>query len=488
MSPPHPASPTGAARAAGGAGPDRAAGGAVAERLRGALGAGRVAEGETARSDFAVDGLRPAAVAFPETPEQVAALLALAGSEGWAVIPWGGGSGMARGNVPVRYDVALCLSRLAALLDHDVENLTFTAAAGLSVGEANRRIAPHHQLLAIAHAEAPHTLGGCVAANRIAPRRLLFGEVRDQLLGLRVALPDGTLVRYGRKVLKNVAGYDMNKLFVGSQGMLGVVVETTFKLFALPDQEACLLATFPTLEDAAAAAGALFRSRLLPAFLHVLDATSGAQAHAALLGPLPAGAPASLSGDAAGDAAPAAAHLLVGFAGRAVTVARQLRDTQALLRQHGAGAVQEAPRVTPALREVLERPAPVAGVPAALRLRCGVLPTALAALARRLAQTAGELGVPHAIGCDYGAGQLQLALGALAEDAVPMLVAALTRLRAELSTQRGYALLEQAPAAVKAELAALGAEPDELRLMRVLKRRFDPGQVLAPGRYLSLAD
>ena len=469
---------TGPERAPG-AGPARAAG-AVSGRLRAALGAGAVSDGETARSDFAVDGLRPAAVAFPETPEEVAALLALAGAEGWAVIPWGGGSGLARGNGPDRYDVALSLSRLAAVRDHEVENLTFTADAGLTVAEANRRIAPHHQLLAIAAADAPHTLGGCVAANRIAPQRLLYGEVRDQLLGLRVALPDGTLVRYGRKVLKNVAGYDMNKLFVGSQGMLGVVVETTFKLFALPDREACLLATFPALEHAAAAAGALYRSRLLPAGLHVLDATSGAQAQAALHGTSPADMPDRAPGEAA--------HLLLGFAGRAVTVARQLRDTQALLREQGAGAVQELPRVTPALRAALERPLPAAGAPTALRLRCGVLPTTLATLARQLAGMAGELGVPHAIACDYGAGQLHLALGTVSEAAVPLLVAALARLRAALSAQRGYALLEQAPAAVKAELEALGAEPGELRLMRVLKRRFDPGNVLVPGRYLSLAD
>jgi glycolate dehydrogenase FAD-binding subunit len=440
----------------------------VAERLGALLGADRVAAGAPARADFAVDGVQPAAVAFPEAPEQVAQLLALASRERWGVIPWGGGSGLGRGNAPARYDVALSLSRLAEVADHDAENLTLTAAAGLRVGEANRRLAASHQMLAIAFADAAHTLGGCVAANPLAPRRLLYGDVRDQLLGLRVALPDGSLVRYGRKVLKNVAGYDMAKLLVGSQGLLGVVVETTFKLFAMPDAERGLLAAFAEPGAAGACAAALCRSRLLPAYGLLLDAAAAAQAYGALQQVAP----------------PGAAHLLVGFEGRAVTLQRQLRDAQSLLREHGASGSAEVSGVAPGLREVLEGHGPAPGQPAALRLRLGVLPTAVVQGLRRVAQALEPLQAPHAIVSDYAAGQLRVAVGAAPESALPALAERLGRLRGELAAQGGYLVLEAAPPALKARLDALGAAEGERRLMRVLARRFDPAGVMAPGRYL----
>lgn len=452
------------------------AAGSASERIAAALGEllgpDCVGAGEAARADFALDGAQPAVVAFPESPEQVAALLAQASREGWGVVPWGGGSGMGRGQPPARYDVAVSLSRLAELSDHDVENLTLTAGAGLTVAEANRRLAGNHQMLAIAFSDAPHTLGGCVAANYTAPRRLLYGEVRDQLLGLRVALADGSLVRYGRKVLKNVAGYDMNKLFLGSQGMLGVVVEATFKLFAVPDQQRCQLVGFPDAASAAAGAAALFRSRLLPAFLLLLDGAMAAQAAEALHAELPTGA----------------AYLLVGFEGRAVALQRQLRDGPALLREHRAADVLEVERVTPELRTVLEAPAAGPGQPAGLRLRLGVRPTEIAAAAGRIAETLAPANIPHAVLSDYGAGQLRVAAGAPPEAALTALTQRLERLRGELAATRGYLLVESAPVALKAGLDALGADVGEARLMRVLKQRFDPADVLVPGRFLPAAD
>jgi glycolate dehydrogenase FAD-binding subunit len=445
-----------------------AAAGDVAERLRAALGAEAVATDERTLAAHAVDGQRPAAVATPAEPAQVAALLALAGEAGWGVIPWGSGSGMGRGGAPARYHVAVRLARLDTLHDHDADNLTLTAGAGLSVGEANRRLAPRHQMLAIAFADAPHTLGGCVAANALAPRRLLYGEVRDQLLGLQVALGDGSLVRYGRKVLKNVAGYDMNKLFLGSQGLLGIVVEATFKLYAVPDEERCLLAAFPALPGAAACAAELFRSRLLPAFLLLLDAAAAPQAYGAVQRVAPAGA----------------AHLLLGFEGRAASLARQLREAQPLLARQGATASAELERVPAGLREVLEAPGPAPGQPAALRVRLGVLPTALARTQLALSEAFRDLEVPHAIVSDYGAGQIRAALGPVPEQRVPALLVYLRGLRQALGAQRGYLTLEAAPPALKAELDTLGADAGELRLMRILKQRFDPRGVMVPGRYL----
>jgi FAD/FMN-containing dehydrogenase len=378
---------------------------------------------------------------------------------------------MTRGRPPARYDLALSLARLGRLLDHDAENLTLTGEGGLIVSEANRRIAASHQMLALGLPDASHTLGGLVAANPVTPKHLLYGNVRDQLLGLRVALPDGRLVRYGRKVLKNVAGYDMNKLFLGSQGLLGVVVEATFKLFARPDQEGMLLASFPELEAALSAAGRLYRSQLLPALVRLAD---------------PAAA-----GDSSGiPRAAGGARLLAAFEGRPITLQRQLSDARALLEQGGATDVRPVAAGTPGVAALLEPPS------ASLRLRVGVLPTRLGELLRALPGLVGDLPLETAWVADYGAGQLHLSLAAAdpaaleargaAEPASGLggLAARIAALRAALEAQRGFVVLEAAPVSLKERVPALGVSAGERTLMRLLKSRFDPRDTMAPGRFL----
>ncbi len=439
--------------------------------LNDAAGAEIAVAGAAAREGFAVDGVHPGAVAHPETPEQVAAVLKAATEQTWALVPWGGGNGIGRGNAPERYDVALSLARLAQIHDHDVPNLTLIADAGVTVAQANREVGENHHLLAVAYRDTSRTLGGIIASNALVPKRLLYGEVRDQLLGLAVALPDGSVVRYGRKVLKNVAGYDMNKLFLGSQGMLGVVVEATFKLFALPDQERHLLAALPSLDAAATAAAALFRSPLLPSQLRILDPAAAALAHGALQQPAPEGA----------------AHLLVSFEGRTQALQRQTRDSRALLADHGATAVGEVDRLAPALREVLESHAAGPTEPATVRLRLGTVPTGMAALLERTATALRDLEAPHAIITDYGAGQAVVALGTLSDAGLVSVAGLVGAVRSELARSQGYVVVEAGPPALKEQLNALGETAGEAALMRQLKRRFDPQDVLVPGRYLTLA-
>jgi glycolate oxidase FAD binding subunit len=410
-------------------------------------------------------------VAFPQSEEQVAGVLALAHREGWSVVPWGSGHSRAGGSAPARYDVALVLTGLGRVLDHDSENLTVTAQAGASLSDVNRQARPRHQFLPLGFGHERRTLGGLVAANRTPPQRLVHGDLRDQVLGLRVATADGTLVRYGRKVLKNVAGYDMNKLFVGSEGLLGVIVELTFKLAALPDETACLLGTFPAAPDGFACAAALFRSALLPSGLFLLDAAAGAALRKGQGLPLREGA----------------AHLLIGFAGRGVTVKRQLADGRALLTQHGATADDTFAALSEAAATALEAPggtapdapsgpAPHPGVLLRLGLRATDLPAAWSRAGEDLASGGAEAKV-----ADYGAGRLLVALPAPA-DAVPF-AGRVAALRTRLAARRGYAVLERAPVAVRALVPAWGDLGGELSLLRALKTQLDPQGILAPGRF-----
>ncbi len=442
------------------------AGDGIAQRIAAELGAGLAVASPEALAAAAVGGSAPRAVGFPQSEEQVAGLLALAHRERWAVMPWGSGSSRAGGAAPGRYDLALHLTGLGRLLDHDSDNLTLTAQCGLSLAEAHRQTRPRHQFLPLGFAHERRTLGGLVAGNRTPPQRLLHGDLRDQILGLRVATAEGALVRYGRKVLKNVAGYDMNKLFLGSEGLLGVIVEVTFKLAALPDETACLLGAFPRAESAFDCAAALFRSQLQPSGLFVLDAAACAALAAAQGLPHPA----------------AGTHLLVGFEGRGVTVRRQVADGGALLVSHGAAAVEAFPALSESAADLLEHPR-VGATPAPVLLRLGMAATDLPSAWARLGADVGPPGAA-ALVADYGSGRLLAVLPAPAAGEDAAFAARVARLRARLAERRGFAVLQSAPPALRAHSAPWGDLGGELALLRALKARFDPNGILAPGRFI----
>src|SRR5262249_43539972 len=151
-------------------------------------------------------------------------------------------------------------------------------------------------------------------------KRLRYGGVRDLLLGVRVALPDGALAQFGARVVKNVAGYDMNKLFIGSLGAFGVVLETTYRLAALPGDDRVLAVAFPTLAQAIAAAAALRATALLPSAVLLLHADVAMTWAAAL--PLTVQVPQVV--------------LLLNYDGIRESVARQIRDSRALCETHGS--------------------------------------------------------------------------------------------------------------------------------------------------------
>ena len=164
------------------------------------------------------------------------------------------------------------LRRLGRLLEHEPGDLTVTAEAGMTVARLQTALRARGQWLSLDPPDAERaTLGGVVAANASGPRRQLYGTVRDLLIGLTVVTADGALVRGGGKVVKNVAGYDLPKLFVGSHGTLGIIVETTFKLRPLPDEERLVAVGFDRLKDCGAAARALLAGDLIPSTLELVD-------------------------------------------------------------------------------------------------------------------------------------------------------------------------------------------------------------------------
>lgn len=182
---------------------------------------------------------------FPESEEEIAAVLRAAHEQGWTVIPMGGGTKRGFGGTEEKADILLGLSDCRGIAEYEPGDMTVTVKPGTTIQEINAHLAAHGQMLPLDPYWPRHaTIGGVVAANDSGPKRLRYGSARDHVIGMRVVYPDGRLIRTGGKVVKNVAGYDMNKLFIGSMGTLGVMSEITMKLRPLPPFQTLLLLAF----------------------------------------------------------------------------------------------------------------------------------------------------------------------------------------------------------------------------------------------------
>src|SRR5206468_913623 len=249
---------------------------ALLERLRTIVGAPNVLTG-VELSPYVVEGRTPDAAIFPGSVEEVSAVIALVSELGLPVIPGGGGTAASVGLPSARAGLVRGLRRLTRLVEHEPGDLTVTVEAGTTVGELQAALRGRGQWLSLDPADAERaTIGGVLATNASGPRRHLYGTARDLLIGVTVVTAEGAIVKGGGKVVKNVAGYDLPKLFVGSYGTLGVIVEATFKLRPRPDDERLVCVSFDRLKDASAAVRALLASDLIPNAVDLMDAPAGA--------------------------------------------------------------------------------------------------------------------------------------------------------------------------------------------------------------------
>jgi glycolate oxidase FAD binding subunit len=198
----------------------------------------------------AVAGVRPACVAYPGTVEQAAGVLRAAASLGMTVVPRGSGRRISWGPPPARCDVVADMTQMNHIIEHAAGDLVVRAETGVLLGQLSKVLTEKGQRLAL-DAPAAATVGGVVATGTAGPLRLRYGTPRDLLIGITVVRPDGRVAHSGGKVVKNVAGYDIGKLYAGSLGTLGLITEATFRLHPLAAMSAYVTRHY---DDAAAAA------------------------------------------------------------------------------------------------------------------------------------------------------------------------------------------------------------------------------------------
>ncbi|MCL4244976.1 MAG: FAD-binding oxidoreductase, partial [Candidatus Dadabacteria bacterium] len=237
---------------------------AILNNLAGIVGGENAVPGDGA-AEFSVGGVAPRIVLFPGTVEEVSEIMKAATRDSLTVIPMGSNTKRGLGDAVARADVALSVKRLDRILEHEAADLVATAECGMTLAGFQEGLGGKSQFLPVdpPHVKEGATLGGIIASGDSGPERLRYGTARELLIGMKAVRADGTIFNGGAKVVKNVAGYDLPKLFVGSLGTLGVLVEATFRLYSVPEYSRTCIAGFGSLEDSQAAVHALLNSDLV---------------------------------------------------------------------------------------------------------------------------------------------------------------------------------------------------------------------------------
>lgn len=429
---------------------------------------------------YRIDGIKPQAAVLPSSLKEAAEVVRLANAEKFPLAILGGGSLAGMGGALRGAEVVLCTRRLDKVIDMDVENLTVTAQAGVRFGDLqdllsgleNRCFFPQGDLEKQAEymcsgrdykgsylpldppLASAATLGGTVAGGVTGPMRLRHGLPRDVLLGVRFISPTGEIIGMGGKVVKNVSGYDVSKLMIGSLGCLGVLGEMTLRLLPLPEVSGALLIGFASLDQAVAFARAVVASKLLPSALEVCNLAAA---------------------KAGREDAPAGSWFAaVGQAGFAEDVARERSDLLALARDQG-GSAQVLDGEAAARFWAAFGAAPLKQ--SALRLkavfRLGGFGEFLAA--------AQELDGGAMVTCSAGCGA---ALVHLPAGAPAALAGTTARLRAKAVELGGALTVQAGSPELKAAVDAWGPARADWGLMMEIKRQLDPNRVLNPGRFV----
>ncbi len=415
---------------------------------------------------YDVDGMRPETLLRPEDIRELGSLLAYLNSQSLATAPRGGGTRMTVGNAIRRLDAVVDLNGMNGVVAHNPGDLTLTVEAGITLEAVQDTLAPHGQFLAL---DAPlpgrATVGGTLASGASGLLRWQYGNARDLVIGMKVAMASGAVVKSGGEVVKNVSGYDMARLHLGGLGTLGVIGEVSFKLTPLPRRECTLVASFSTMAACVRAGMDVFHSHATPLSLVAFDASVSRRMDASVDSP---------------DFAVA-----VRLGGRPRSLERQVRDCAELFEKAGAAEVDAVERDAAARlwRGLADFGWDVETEPLAAA-RASVLPTAVGPLLESLAASG-------AVGCAGPSVVAQPGYGGLSlfwfegeeGQSEQGVLEAVSGARAAVHAAGGRLVIERCPPSVKAAMDVWDDMGESLDVMRRMKEQYDPGSILNPGRY-----
>ncbi len=419
---------------------------------------------------------QPGVVVLPETTEQVSQVVRVANESRTPIIPRGMGSGLAAGSVPLHSGgIVLCLTRMNHILEIDRENATVQAEAGVVTADLQAAVEKCNLFYPPDPSSLRHsTIGGNVACNAGGPRCLKYGVTGDYVLGLTVVLADGQILKTGQKTIKDVTGYDLNGLFTGSEGTLGVVTEVLLRLVARPLFAKTALAEYNSLLEASRTVNAILTAGIVPASLEMMDQTAIACIEEAMH---------------IGLKTDVAASLIIETDGTdEQTVRREIEAAVRICQENGASTVNLAKSETE--RNTLWKarrsmaPALARLAPNKLGEDITVPRSAIPAVVQRLREISASYGLPIAIFGHAGDGNLhpnilfdkrQPAQWEKAEKMVGEIFGASLAVGGTLSGEHGVGVLKR-PYLER----ALG--PLSIEVQRKIKQALDPMNILNPGK------
>ncbi len=436
---------------------------AISPRLSNILGPDAVVDAAQL-PDYAIGSFVPTVAVRPADADGVAEVMSWAHRAGVAVFPFGGRTLSETGNPPARPGIALDLTGLNRVVDFQPSDLTVSVQAGVTLDQLNEVLAQDGKHVPIAAPLSDRaTVGGTLATGISGPLRSAYGLPRDWLIGISVVGADGTQTKAGGKVVKNVTGYDLNRLYTGSLGTLAVITEATFKLAPAPTDWAVIVAAFDEIDDAGSAAQELQAQYYAPLGLHVLTGE-------------------------------AAQRLATSVGGRAFTVAiqggrpasmkRRVEDTVGLWAPVAETVhVARGDEADGLIRALTDLPVDSNSSPSVC-VRINTRPSALREILA-FADASQANDPPPSVVADVGFGGGRLLwwddLGAADPEEVATRLRGIQAAAADLG---GGAIVERCPDDVKAHIDVWGAESSGMQIMRRLKRQFDPQNILNPGRFV----
>ncbi len=393
-----------------------------------------------------IDGQRLTRIERPDSAAQLAEILAGAAANGSGVAPVGGGSMLGLGNASNSIDYAVSTKSFNRVLMYEPTDLTLSVEAGATLAEVQAVLGEHGQWLPI---DAPNperaTIGGLIATALSGPRRLGSETFRDLLIGISVAHPSGTVTKAGGLVVKNVTGFDMMRIYLGSLGTLGVIVSANFKTLPRPRVERTLFMSAPGLESALEFSTRILQSRVRPVALEIIQQEDSPWLVAARIEGRP-GAVEILTGDAMTLAGDLTVEQLDGEA--------SARWWQDFVNQEPAGAPSQGSLI-----------------------RSNCRPRAVGTLATHALTSLGELkGSRMRVSPGLGEVRLSIPGNMLSQDTF-------ISMRSGLNTYAENISLVSNDHDLKHGLDVWGESPVTIDLMRALKEQFDPTHVLNPGRF-----
>ncbi len=411
--------------------------------------------------DFAVDGKAPKLIVHPSSPDEISGILHIANEEGYSICPWSRGTKIGIGNIPKSMDIVLSMSRFTHIIEHDRANLTVTVESGVTLSDLQKALKDKGQFLPIDPMfSSMCSVGGIISSNSNGPRRLRYGSVRDLLIGMKAVLPTGEKIKAGGKVVKNVAGYDMCKLFVGSFGTLGVITEATFKLHPLPELEKTVLVSFDRSAQAFELVSSILGSMIFPSSMDVLN-------------------PSALE--------VLSSNLGIVFRENSFCLAVRLEGFRESVERE-IGEIQSMGRCNVGILEGIKQNEFWMALSdfsnlskSNLRFKASIPISAAFDAFKSFDELSANQGFKINLVSHVGSG---IIYGFLRTEDMDKLIAFIDQSNSYTSRLGGHFVVESAPVGVKEKINVWGYLPGGINIMRTLKEKFDPKGIMNPWRLL----